>query len=194
MVEFFIFIVSLLVLFLAIPFGIYLPFFAEKFGELASKMQQVKHLYERINESSKPYDIFICFKKTASEGGDTPDTGLATDIYNNFAKDYNIFFSERSLKNIAVREFEPNIYYALYSAKVMLLLCSRKEYVESQWVKNEWSRYYAFANHAGSDKTIIPIFIDDFSPRDLPMELSSYQGFKDDRHLFNDLKRLLKTS
>ena len=34
-VEFLIFILSLLILFLVIPFGIYLPFFAEKFGEIA---------------------------------------------------------------------------------------------------------------------------------------------------------------
>ncbi len=164
----------------------------EIFKTLAEKMIRVKQLYTRISDTSKPYDLFICFKKSAFEGGDTKDCALAIDLYNHLAKDYNIFFSERSLKNVVVREFEPNIYYGLYTAKVMLVLCSRKEYVESQWLKNEWSRFHAFAQNPAAGKTIIPIFLEDFSPRSLPNELISYQGLHADYHLFDELGKTLR--
>ena len=164
----------------------------EIFKGLAEKMIRAKQLYARISETSKPYDLFICFKKSAFEGGDTKDCALAIDLYNHLAKDYNIFFSERSLKNVVVREFEPNIYYGLYTAKVMLVLCSKKEYVESQWVKNEWSRFHAFAQNPATGKTIIPIFLEDFSPRSLPSELISYQGLSADYHLFDELGKTLR--
>ena len=58
-VEFFIFILTLLVLFLAIPFGIYLLFFAEKFGELAlaiiyvSMILLVGSVYLAVNNKVK---------------------------------------------------------------------------------------------------------------------------------------------
>ena len=163
------------------------------FTEMAEKMLRAKQLYSRIRESAKPYDVFICFKKSKPDGsGNTPDTDLAIDLYNHFAKDYHIFFSERSLRDVAVRDFEPNIYYALYTAKVMLLLCSKREYVDSQWVKNEWSRYCAFAQNPAVGKTVIPIFLEDFSPASLPTELLSYQGLADNRHLFDDLDRTLR--
>ena len=171
----------------------YAPQRAAIFKDLTVKMQRAKQLYARIEQTSRPYDLFICFKKSKTDGsGDTKDCALAIDLYNHFAKDYNIFFSERSLKNVVVREFEPNIYYGLYTAKVMLLLCSKKEYIESQWVKNEWSRYAAFAQNPAAGKTIIPIFLEDFSPHSLPGELMSYQGLPADYHLFGDLEKTLK--
>ncbi|MBQ8356404.1 MAG: leucine-rich repeat protein [Clostridia bacterium] len=170
----------------------YAPERAEIFKDLAGKMIRAKQLYGRISETSKPFEIFICFKKSAADGGNTPDCALANDLYNEFAKDYRIFFSERSLKNVVVRDFEPNIYYGLYTAKVMLLLCSQKDYIESQWVKNEWSRFCAFAGNPATGKTVIPIFIDGFRPYALPNELVSYQGLADGRQLFGDLEKTLK--
>ena len=168
------------------------PARAELLRDLGEKVCSAKELYRRIYGSSKPYDLFICFKKSDFNGNTTADTELATDLYNHLAKDYNIFFSERSLGKSAVRDWEPNIYYGLYTAKVMLLLCSKRDFVESQWVKNEWSRYHTFTQNPAAGKTIIPIFLDDFQPNDLPVELQSYQGLKDNRHLFDDLTATLR--
>ena len=165
---------------------------AETYRALAEKITGAKELYRRIHAASKPYDIFICFKRSAADGAVTKDTDLAIDLYNNFAKNYPIFFSERSLRDVAVRDFEPNIYHALYTAKVMLLLCSKREYLESRWVKNEWSRYHTFAQNPAAGKTVIPIFLENFTPDQLPRELTSYQGLRDDRHLFDELGKTLQ--
>lgn len=164
------------------------------FTEMAEKMARAKQLYARIRESEKPYDVFICFKKSKLDGSgeETPDTDLAEDLYNQFAKDYRIFFSERTLRDVAVRDFEPNIYYALYTAKVLLLLCSKREYIDSKWVKNEWSRYHAMAQNPATGKTVIPVFLEDFEPGNLPAELLSYQGLADGRQLMGALESTLR--
>ena len=75
----------------------------------------------------------------------------------------------------------------------MLLLCSKREYLESQWVKNEWSRFYAFGQNPATGKAIIPIFIDDFAPEMLPAKLQSYQGYPADYNLLEHLGRNLQT-
>ncbi|MBQ8357041.1 MAG: leucine-rich repeat protein [Clostridia bacterium] len=170
----------------------YDPEKAERFREMIGRLEQAKRLYRLIDRTTRPYDVFICFKKTSFAGGVTRDHDLAYDLYNHFASRYRVFFSEKSLKDVAVREYEPNIYYGLYTAKVMLVLCSKREYLGSQWVKNEWSRFYAFTKNTAANKTIVPIFIDDFTPGMLPEELVGYQGLHADVHLIAELERTLE--
>jgi hypothetical protein len=166
---------------------------ANLFRELAKKIVGAKEMYRRIGQSSKPFDIFICFKKSLLSGeGYTKDWKMAYDLYDRLSGQYNVFFSEKTLNNVVVHQYEPNIYYGLYTAKVMLLLCSKREYLESQWVQNEWSRFYAFGQNPATGKTIIPIFIDDFTPDRLPTKLQSYQGYPADYNLMDHLNRNLQ--
>lgn len=141
--------------------------------------------YKTIKANTPPYDVFICFKKSDDNDKETPDKALADEIYNEFAKDYHVFYSEKSLKDIVVRQYEPNIYYGLYTAKVMLLLCSKSEYINSKWVKNEWSRFLKLSGSNG--KMIVPVFMDGFSPENLPSSLQSFQGVRQGNSLFSDL-------
>jgi hypothetical protein len=167
---------------------------AEVFRKLCKKIAAAKELYRQIGQSSKPFDIFICFKKSLMSGeGFTKDWKMAYDLYDRLSGQYNVFFSEKTLNNVVVHQYEPNIYYGLYTAKVMLLLCSKREYLESQWVKNEWSRFYAFGQNPAAGKTIIPIFIDDFAPEQLPAVLQSYQGYPADYNLLESLSKNLQT-
>ena len=166
----------------------------EVFNTLANKIDNARKIYFDIQSKTKPFDLFICFKNSDEKGNHTPDRELAMDIYNELSAKYNIFFSEKTLKNIKsnYREYEPNIYYGLYTAKVMLLICSKKEYLESQWLKNEWSRFTQINRQGGEDKCIIPIFTDNFNPNDLPDELWHTQGIFDDRKLMTILENTLE--
>lgn len=158
----------------------------------SEKIATAKQLYNRIAVTTEPYDVFICFKSTNAEGtGKTKDYEIAQNIYNEFIKDYNIFFSERTLESLTTREYEPNIYRGLYTAKVLLLMCSKTEYIQSQWLKNEWSRYLAF-NKGNKEKCVIPVFIDGFRPESLPKELKSYQGVNADIKLMKRLAEVMK--
>ena len=146
-----------------------------------------------ISQSSKPYDVFICFKKTQLDSDMvTSDYDVANEIYNELSSKYKIFYSEKSLRNVRVRDFEPNIYYGLYTAKVMLIICSKKEFLESHWMQNEWKRFYELNKDKTSEyKSIIPIFIDGFDESDLPDELSHKQGLKYGISLIADIDKTL---
>ena len=165
----------------------------EVFNSLAEKIENTRKMYLDIQNKTEPFDVFICFKNSDENGAYTQDRELAMDIYNEFSNEYNIFFSEKTLKNIKsnYREYEPNIYYGLYTAKVMLLLCSKKEYLESKWLKNEWSRFTQINKQGENNKCIIPIFLDGFNPNDLPESLWHKQGIFDNRKLMSTLSSQL---
>ena len=147
-----------------------------------------------ISQTTKPYDVFICFKKTQLNSDFVaPDYDVANEIYNELSDKYKIFYSEKSLRNVRVRDFEPNIYYGLYTAKVMLLICSKREFLESHWMKNEWKRFMELNKDRDSDyKSIIPIFIDNFKEENLPDELAHKQALKYGISLIADIDKTLQ--
>ena len=51
---------------------------------------------------------------------------------------YRVFFAKITLEDKLGEQYEPYIFSALNSAKVMLVVGTRKEYFEAVWVKNEW--------------------------------------------------------
>jgi tetratricopeptide (TPR) repeat protein len=87
---------------------------------------------------------------------------------------FRVFFAKISLKDHAGEKYEPYIFNALNTAKVMLVIGSKPEYFEAVWVRNEWSRYLELIK---KDKTrkLIPC-IKDMNPYDLPEELKNYQA------------------
>ena len=72
------------------------------------------------------------------------------------------------------QDYEPYIFAALDSAKVMLVIGSKKEYFEATWVRNEWSRFLALKRKYPS-KTLIPCY-KRMTAYDLPPELSRLQA------------------
>ena len=128
-----------------------------------------------ISDKEAPYDVFICYKETAEDGKRTKDSQLATKIYDNLTgKGYKVFFSRITLKNKLGSEYEPVIFAALQSAKVMLVVGTKTEYLEAVWVRNEWSRYLGFMEE-DVDKVIVPCY-KDLDPYDLPEELQEFQA------------------
>ena len=91
--------------------------------------------------------------------------------------------------------YEPYIFAALNSAKVMVVLGTKPEYFNAVWVKNEWSRYLALVKQSGGKKMLIPAY-KDMDPYDLPDEFSHLQaqdmaklGFMQD--LIRGIKKIL---
>ena len=102
-----------------------------------------------------------------------------------------MFFAQETLKQAAGEEFEPKIYAAIISAKVMIVIGTKEEYFNAVWVKNEWSRFSELIEH-GEDKTIIPVF-DNFDIGKLPNRLSKYQALqKSDLDFLNVLMQTVE--
>ena len=165
----------------------------EKEAEAIAEIQ--KNILSIANNES-PYDIFICYKETDNSGRRTIDSTLAQDIYYQLTNDgYKVFFSRITLEDKLGTEYEPYIFSALNSAKVMLVIGTDKDYFNAVWVKNEWARFLDLMKKDKS-KMIIPCYRD-MDAYDLPDELSMFQsqdmskiGFVQD--LIRGIEKVLK--
>ena len=128
-----------------------------------------------ISKQEDPFDVFICYKETDASGRRTPDSVLANDLYHELSKEgFKVFFSRITLEDKIGTAYEPYIFAASNSAKVMVVLGTKPEYFNAVWVRNEWSRYLALIR-AGADKTLVPAYRD-MDPYDLPDEFSHLQA------------------
>jgi tetratricopeptide (TPR) repeat protein len=128
-----------------------------------------------ISNQENPYDIFICYKETDDLGKRTIDSMAAQEIYDELeVLGYNVFFARITLEDKLGQEYEPYIYSALKTSKVMLVIGTRKAYFEAPWVRNEWSRYLSMMK-VDKNKKIIPLY-KDIDAYDLPEEFRIFQS------------------
>ncbi len=129
-----------------------------------------------ISQKEEPFDVFICYKETDNNGRRTPDSVLANDLYHQLTQEgFKVFFSRITLEDKLGTAYEPYIFAALNSAKVMVVLGTKPENFNAVWVKNEWSRYLALVKKSGGKKVLIPAYRD-MDPYDLPEEFSHLQA------------------
>ena len=86
-----------------------------------------------------------------------------------------MFFSRISLEDVPGTQYEPYIFAALNSAKVMVVVGTSAENLNAVWVKNEWSRFLAMMRKDRS-KLLIPCYRD-MDPYDLPEQLSVLMSY-----------------
>ncbi len=128
-----------------------------------------------IVHKEEPFDVFICYKETDDFGERTQDSVLAQDIYDALtAKGFKVFFSRITLEDKLGKQYEPYIFAALNSAKIMLAIGTKEEYYNAVWVKNEWSRFLALMEK-DKEKMLIPCYRD-IDPYDMPQEFKNLQG------------------
>ena len=141
----------------------------------AQEIDRLNDAILSVSRNEKPYDVFICYKETDENGMRTNDSVLAQDIYDALtAKGLKVFFSRITLEDKLGRQYEPYIFAALNSAKVMLAIGTKYEHFHAPWVKNEWSRFLRLAAKDRS-KILIPCFRD-MDPYDLPDEFKGLQA------------------
>ena len=129
-----------------------------------------------ISQKEEPFDVFICYKEADNNGRRTPDSVLANELYHQLTLEgFKVFFSRITLEDKLGSAYEPYIFAALNSARVMVVLGTRPEYFNAVWVKNEWSRYLALVKNSNGKKMLIPAY-KDMDPYDLPEEFSHLQA------------------
>ena len=149
-----------------------------------------------ISQKEEPFDVFICYKETDANGRRTQDSVLANDLYHQLTQEgFKVFFARITLEDKLGTAYEPYIFAALNSSKVMVVLGTKPEYFNAVWVKNEWSRYLALIKN-GAKKMLIPAYRD-MDPYDLPEEFSHLQaqdmsklGFMQD--LIRGIKKIIE--
>ena len=129
-----------------------------------------------VSQKEEPYDVFICYKETDTDGRRTLDSLLAYDIYKQLVQEgLKVFFSRVTLEDKLGIAYEPYIFAAINTSKVMIVLGTKPEYFYSVWVKNEWSRYLSLVKKCQGRKILIPAF-KDMDPSNLPVEFSYLQA------------------
>ena len=124
----------------------------------ARAIEALRQAILQVSGREEPYDVFISYKERDGAGQRTLDSVLAQDIYTELTgRGYRVFFSRISLEDKLGTEYEPYIFAALNSARVMLVVGTDYENLDSVWVKNEWSRFLKLMAK-GEKKTLIPVF------------------------------------
>ena len=145
------------------------------YEEEAKAINEIQKGILAISSQEEPFDVFICYKETDNNGRRTPDSVLANDLYHQLTQEgFKVFFARITLEDKLGSAYEPYIFAALNSAKVMVVLGTKPEFFNAVWVKNEWSRYLALIKQ-GQKKMLIPAY-KDMDPYDLPEEFSHLQA------------------
>lgn len=169
----------------------------EVYEQEAKAIDDIQKGILEISNKEEPFDVFICYKETDANGRRTQDSVLANDLYHQLLQEgFKVFFSRITLEDKLGVAYEPYIFAALNSAKVMVVIGTKPEYFNAVWVKNEWSRYLALIKQ-GKNKMLIPAY-KDMDPYDLPEEFSHLQaqdmsklGFMQD--LIRGIKKIVET-
>lgn len=145
------------------------------YREQAKAIEEIRKGIIEVSGKEAPYDIFICYKETDENGDRTIDSVLAQDVYDALeAKGYRVFFSRITLEDKLGTEYEPYIFAALNSAKVMLAFGTSYDYYNAVWVKNEWSRFLKLMTQ-DKGKHLIPCY-KDIDAYDIPKEFARLQA------------------
>ena len=169
---------------------------ADGYKQQAEYIEKVR--VEWLEKASKEpeYDVFISFKDSDRENGieRTQDSIDAQDLYNALvAEGYKVFFSRISLRDKIAEQYEPYIYNAIKTAKVMIVFGEKAEYFSSVWIKNEWSRFKTRIEKGEKHKNSLVVVYKNMNPGDLPVVLKSRQCLNaGDMTFLPDLYRHIK--
>jgi len=142
------------------------------------KLDAIIRKYHLVSGSEKPYDVFISVKQGDDEGNMTVDAQIGLELYYTLReRGLNVFNSARSLAGKAGEEYEPYIMHALMSAKLLVVVASNEEYINSRWLKNEWRRFRWLRENEGvqSARRLIVYSIKQGAPLSIPAEIGAMQ-------------------
>ena len=142
----------------------------------AAKIAEVQRGILATSQNEQPFDVFLCYKETGEDGQRTRDSLMVQEVYYELTEQgYRVFFARITLEDKAGTEYEPYIFAALNSAKVMVVIGTKPEHFNAVWVKNEWSRFLSMMKKDRS-KLLLPCYRD-MDPYDLPEALSVLQSY-----------------
>ena len=134
------------------------------------------------------YDVFISFKNSGKDGKATPDAVAARKVYEALkGAGIKAFFSEESLAEQGKGHFAKSIEKALESARVLVLVASCREHIESQWVEAEWDSFAQDVRSGNKQGEMFILNCGDLKPANLPLFLRRQQMFPE-----NGLEKLIR--
>ena len=163
------------------------------YKQQANKFESIRQEWVEKASKEQPVDIFICYKDSDEEKdiARTDDSYEAQNLYTYLmSKGYSVFFSRESLRDKVAEKYEPYIFNALNTAHVMIVYSSSKEYLESTWVKNEWTRFLKKIKNKQKQENSLILAFDKMKPSDFPKVFSNVQCMNASQKTFySDLEK-----
>jgi hypothetical protein len=123
--------------------------------------------------------FFISFKNSARNGQPTPDAAAARRVHEALKqRGVAAFVSEESLADMGRGHFSKAIESALDSAKVLILVASCREHIESRWVEAEWDSFLQDVRSGNKEGELCILDCGNLKPADLPLFLRRQQMFR----------------
>lgn len=142
----------------------------------AARIAEVQRGILATSQNEEPFDVFICYKESDENGQRTRDSMMAQDIYYQLTEQgLRVFFARITLEDKVGSQYEPYIFAALNSAKVMVVVGTSADHLNAVWVKNEWSRFLIMMKRDHS-RVLLPCYRD-MDPYDMPEQLSVLQSY-----------------
>ena len=147
----------------------------EYYQEQGRRIAETQRDILAVSAQEASYDVFVCYKESTEGGSRTPDSVLAQEIHQHLTeKGVRVFYARISLEEHAGQKYEPYIYGALTSARVMVVVGTKAEHFTAVWVRNEWSRFLQL-RRKDRGKVLIPCY-KGMDAYELPQELAELQS------------------
>lgn len=120
--------------------------------------------------------VFISFKNS-DNGEPTPDKEVGEQLYKALMKKgVDVFFSNKSLLDFGEAAYKDAIDVALDECRIVIVIGSKKEYLEAPWIKYEWSTFQQDLL-AGIKEGAIITYLDGIPVSDVPRAIRHFQSF-----------------
>lgn len=128
-------------------------------------------------EAAYDFDVFLSVRQE-KDGHFTKDSDVASDLYDFLtSRGLQVFNSRRVVLPVG-KSYEPYIISALLSAKAMIVVGSSADNMNSQWVKDEWSRFQWLQKrekkkHGKTDRRLLCYLTGGMRPDQIPRSLGT---------------------
>lgn len=131
-------------------------------GSIDEKQREISEL-----SIGKSYDVLLC------SGADDKSVKCSTELYSRLcSENMNVFYPQVTLKETAKSEWEPFLFSAVYSAKVLIIAVTDRSIFDDVLAMNLCGR---FMSGSMSGRAVIPVLYG-VPPEELPSELTKFQA------------------
>jgi uncharacterized protein YegL len=133
-------------------------------------------------------ELFVKKKDLVFISAKSEDDVSANRVYSYLTEHgYPVFFSDQTLPRKGNCDYRREIDRALDLAKHMIVVTSRKEYVESKWVEVEWGSFINEKRSGRKQGNIITLIVGSMKISDLPTSLRNYEVLPFDPTTFDKI-------
>ncbi|MCH5162098.1 MAG: toll/interleukin-1 receptor domain-containing protein [Clostridiales bacterium] len=161
------------------------------YGDKAAEIDRIKSEFNKLKAAGVDYDCFLCVKVTDDDSDrHTEDSHIAEKIYHSLKEaGYAPFYSEYDLRGQTGADYEARILYALFVSESMFLICTDESYLQTPWVKNEYTRFIGMMSDEQKERESLTVVFKDKPIEKIPGLGGRIQGIS--MNSFDALQRIL---